>query len=480
MQQMAPKETKKNFYFIGIAGTGMAATAGLLKEAGHNVEGSDEGIYPPMSTMLEEYQIPVQTPYQAENLTGRKPDYAVVSNALSREHAEVKKAQSLGIELVSYPQVLGEFFLKDSTSLVITGTHGKTTTTSLVVHLLDSLGQKPSYLIGGVPKGKSKSFAYSGEKLFVIEGDEYDTAFFDKESKFLHYCPDYIIFNNLEFDHADIFANLDAIKVMFRKLFRKMTNPAGIIANCSDPQVVALLKEEQLYDKVTRVFLSGEPKGAGLLHKSYFKEEKWWHEIEISGHGKQLFSTALAGSFNGANITMALTLLMCLYRDGHIKTLPLLAVQNAVANFAGVRKRMDFLGTLGGVSVFEDFAHHPTAVRTVLENFRTANAGKRIIAAFEPKNATSRRNVFSDSYAKSLDVADLVLLAPCVQDSRIPIEQRMDTEKLSQSIGLKAIAFKDHQELLGWLKGNCQAGDAILFMSSGDFAGIPRQFLKQT
>ncbi len=477
---MITKQKKERFYFIGIAGTGMAATAGLLKEAGYHVQGSDQAIYPPMSTMLATYQIPVASPYSEQNLENINPDYVVVSNALSKDHPEIKKALALGLTLVSYPQVLGEFFLKKMTSIVVTGTHGKTTTTSLITHLCTDLGLKPSFMIGGVPKAHDKSFGYTGQEFFVIEGDEYDTAFFDKESKFLHYCPDYLILNNLEFDHADIFANLDAIKAMFCKLLKLVATPRKIIANFSDENVVSLLKELNIAEKVTKVYTKpAHLPDAFSLQETHFSQGVWTHSIHIPTLGNQTFQTKLAGSFNGANIAMAIALFFVIKEQNQLTSLDLDLLQKSIASFEGVKKRMDYLGSRNGVEVFEDFAHHPTAVKSVLENFRTSHISQRIIAAFEPKNASSRRNVFSDDFAKALSLADTILIAPCAVDMRIPTELRMNTSDLSQKIGTKALAFDSHQDLLVWLNKHTANGDAILFMSSGDFAGLPRQFLSQ-
>lgn len=467
-------------YFLGIAGTGMASVAGLAKAAGYQVSGSDKEIYPPMSTMLEELKIPVLSPYAAANIDKATPDLVVVANALSRGNEELEHMLGKGIPYTSFPQFLGEYFLEQRTSLVVSGTHGKTTTTSLLAHVLTELNEDPGFMIGGIPRNFTYSFNLGKGPVFVIEGDEYDTAFFDKNSKFLHYRPKHLILNNLEYDHADIFPNLEAIEAQFGKLISLVPNLKNIIANVDDGGILSLLRKLGLEKDIFAVSTLGKTADAKVrvLSKGPAKttspsgKPQWEAEISTPEWGSIKIKTTLTGEHNIANIAQVIAALTTLSRDGVLKKHTALEIAAALESFKGVTRRLDHLASGGGVDVYEDFAHHPTAVRLVIEGFRKTNPGKRLLVAFDPRNATSRRNVFTEQFAESLRLADKVFVGKCTVDQRIPEAQRMDTTVLQKRIGTHAHSYEDNEVLLSDITREARSGDAVIFMSSGSFSGI--------
>jgi UDP-N-acetylmuramate: L-alanyl-gamma-D-glutamyl-meso-diaminopimelate ligase len=474
---MSHKE--QTIYFLGIGGTGMASCAGLAKEAGYHVVGSDQNIYPPMSTMLEEIEVDVLTPYSKENIEKNPAKLYVIANALSRGNEELEYVLSKDLPYTSFPAMLGDLFLQHKTSVVVAGTHGKTTTTSLLAHVLKELGFDPGFLVGGIPKNFPRSYSLTSSDLFVIEGDEYDTAFFDKGSKFLHYHPKFVIFNNLEFDHADIFADLAAIESQFSKLLNLVPNPRHIIANVDDPGVTKLLGQMGLMGKVTKVSAAGGRIGSDIIlaeQASSIEDNTpiWRGKLRTKMWGEFNFATSLVGPHNMANIAQVIGCVeqIALSKD---KTVTSSALANALLTFKGVARRLDFLGTHADIDVYEDFAHHPTAVKSVIQGFRKSFPSRKLLVAFEPRNATSRRNTFLGEYAEVLALADKVYIGECPLDKRIAEDQRMDTSLLCRKIGTKAHAFNQNQELLTKIVQDAKAGDTILYMSSGSFSGIQHQ-----
>ena len=470
----------KRIYFIGISGTGMASVAGLCKELNYQVAGSDVNTYPPMSDLLAQMEIPVATPYDQKNLEAFNPDLVVVGNCLGASNCEVAYANERGIPHTSFANLVGELVLRHRSSIVVTGTHGKTTITSLLAHLLVQMGEDPGFLVGGIPQNFSRSFANGRGPLFVIEGDEYDTAYFDKDSKFLNYYPKYLIFNNLEFDHADIFADLASIERMFTKLIHKVQEPRKIIANVDDSGVSKLLADLSLSDKVYRVATLGKATDYDLRvnYCRYNEQAKLWEgQLEAKGGQTWQLSTQLAGEHNMANIAQCWGLFLQLKEFKELGNTKIDDLLTHIGSFKNVKRRLDHLGTMQGIDIYEDFAHHPTAVEKVLHSFKTIKPNKRLVVAFEPRNASSRRNVFSKRYAEALNKADVVLLGACPQDARIPDSEKMNTKELAESIGHHAHAFDQNESLLAWLKENLDSEDAVLFMSSGSFSSIPTQLL---
>ncbi len=466
----------KKLYFAGIAGTGMASAAGLCKEAGFEVTGSEGGqIYPPMSDMLAALQIPVKAPYSADNILGETADMYVIGNALSRGNPEVETILDTGRTYTSFPQLIGDAFLRHQESLVVAGTHGKTTTSSLLAHMLTCLGQDPGFLIGGIPLNFKQSFAVGAGNYFVIEGDEYDTAFFDKGSKFLHYHPAYAILNNIEFDHADIFPSLDAIEKTFSKFLQLVEDPRNIIANVDDPGVCKVLRELNLLDAVTAVSAYGNTPSAAVRVLNVGVEPAlqagglpiWYSDIQTQTWGTVRLRTPMQGERNLAN---AAQVLACLERMPIAKDLP--AILEAMLSFRGVRRRMELLGHHRGAPVYDDFAHHPTAMTQLLQMARVAYPTRRIVAVFEPKNATARRNIFQQAFTESLRLADVALIAPCPVDARIPEDQRFQADAVARALPEKGFAFSNFDDLYSWLRSHIQSEDVVIFMSSGSVGGI--------
>lgn len=477
-----------HIYFLGIGGTGMASVAGLCQEAGYVVSGSDAGVYPPMSTMLEHLRIPYKTPYSSANLYGIQPDMVVVANALSKGHVELERVLESGLPYTSFPKLLGDLFLSKRETCVVAGTHGKTTTTSLLAHVLMKLGEDPGYLIGGIPRELSQSFALGKGAPFIIEGDEYDTAFFDKGPKFLHYHPKFLIFNNLEFDHADIYPNVEAIEAQFERLLALVPNKSNILANVDDPGVSRVLRKMGLDGQVTRVATLGQDSSSdlsvtGVRGKAVSETEQVWTatvQTQEGGVWKELpIETKLSGRHNLANIGQVIAAVLSMKRSGVLKCdLTPERLCSAISSFQPPKRRMDLLAHRGDVTIYEDFAHHPTAVRLVIEGVRAVYPKRRLIVAFEPRSASNRRNVFQKEYAKTLSIADLVLIGECMLDQRIPADQRFDPEALQREIGSKAKVFKSNQDLLESLQAQVQPGDSVIFMSSGSFSGIQHQLAR--
>jgi UDP-N-acetylmuramate: L-alanyl-gamma-D-glutamyl-meso-diaminopimelate ligase len=478
-------ELKKGstIYFMGIGGTGMAAVAGLCQEAGFRVIGSDNAMYPPMSTMLEELKIPVKTPYSAENFTSEKPDLVVVANALSRGHVELEALLRSGVPYTSFPKLTGDEFLSKRVGVVVTGTHGKTTTSSLTAHVLNELGEDPGFVIGGIPHNFPRSFRLGRGKTFVIEGDEYDTAFFDKGPKFLHYHPHHLIINNIEYDHADIYASVEAIEAQFDAVAQLVPAEGSIMANWDDPRVKNIFNRIKPKARVIKVSTTGKDKSADVCLGQWAAREKnrgtqiWEAAVHTKSLGDIKIETTLSGIHMLANITQVVATIESLAQGGFIKKVTGQQIANAIASFKSVARRLDHLGHAGDIDVFEDFAHHPTAVGLVIEGFKAVYPKRRLHVAFEPKNATSRRNTFQKDYVKKLGLADAVYIGPCPEDKRIPADQRMNTVALAGEIGSKAHAFNSNDDLLSKMIESIGSGDAVIFMSAGSFSGIQYKLL---
>jgi UDP-N-acetylmuramate: L-alanyl-gamma-D-glutamyl-meso-diaminopimelate ligase len=475
-------------YFLGIAGTGMASVAGLCQEAGFKVCGSDQAVYQPTAGQLEASGIPVFTPYHQSNLERVNPAVVVVGNAISRGNPELEYWINAGRPLISFPQLLGEYFLSRKTSMVITGTHGKTTTTALSAHVLSQLGEEPSWLIGGVPQDNRPSYHVGKGSVFVSEGDEYDTAFFDKGAKFLHYRPQVVLLNNLEHDHVDIYPDFASLLTMFGRLIDATHAQGGaIVANSDSPGVIQLLAAKGLpvegsAERLLTVSAGTGPRKNGITYgESRYQaaEQRWCAPVFTERWGTLEITTKLPGQHNIANIAGMLACLSLLADRGQLKggwgKSELLA---AVESFPGVKKRCEFLGSFRGAPVYHDFAHHPTAVAKMIEIFANLHPDRRLVVAFDPKNASSRRNVFAPLYAEAFKRADVALIGACREELRIPADQRMNTQELARNIGPSAHAFQDNEGLLTWLRAHAEEGDVIVFLSCGDFSNIPQALIQ--
>ncbi|MCX6116636.1 MAG: Mur ligase family protein [Proteobacteria bacterium] len=474
-----------HIYFMGIGGTGMAAVAGLCQEAGYKITGSDMPMYPPMSTMLEELKIPVKSPYAAENFSVSKADVVVVANALSRGNVELEALLRSGTYYTSFPALTGKLFLSKRTSIVVSGTHGKTTTSSLLAHVLFELGEDPGFIIGGIPRNFPRSFRLGTGKTFVIEGDEYDTAFFDKGPKFLHYHPNHLIVNNIEYDHADIYASVEAIEAQFEKVCALVPATGAIMANWDDPRVANLIKRNNFQATVVKVSTLGKNLDADVSLISYEAkeltrgEQLWTAKIRTKTWSDLTIETTLSGSHMLANVTQVVATIESLFTKGQLKQKPSAKdLAKAILDFKSVTRRLDHLGAVRDIDVFEDFAHHPTAVGLVIEGFKAVYPKRRLLVAFEPKNATSRRNIFQKDYVKKLGLADRVYIGPSPEDKRIAEDQRMNVKDLAKDIGKKAGAFDSNDDLLNSMCKDILPGDAIIFMSAGSFSGIQYKLIE--
>ena len=402
----------------------MGSLAGLLRAAGHDVRGSDEHVYPPMSTQLAEQGISVMSGFSPENLAWL-PDRVVVGNVCRRDHVEVLAAEARGIPLVSFPALLSELFLATRNSIVIAGTHGKTTTSSLMSFILTEAGHDPSFLVGGVPVNFRRSWRLGQGPDFVVEGDEYDTAFFDKKSKFLHYRPKLVILTSVEFDHADIFPDEAAVKRAFREFVELIPLDGNLIVCAASLGAMDVAKSARC--KVTTYGRPGtdaqwtfEVSGRKLGGRSI---------LRIACEGKVLVAldTGMTGIFNMENLTGAIAAAHCLGVD-----MP--KIGGASRHFLGVKRRQEVSGIAYGVTVVDDFAHHPTAIRETLGALKGRHGPGKLIAAFEPRSATSRRAVFQHDFVEALAIADEVVLAPLYSPEKVPAGERLDVERLAADL----------------------------------------------
>jgi UDP-N-acetylmuramate: L-alanyl-gamma-D-glutamyl-meso-diaminopimelate ligase len=459
-----------NAHLIAACGVGMASLAGMLKEKGFRVTGSDANVYPPMSTQLESLGIRLRSPYAAENIP---PDtgLVVVGNAVSRENPEAAEAVRRGLPILSMPQAVAEFFIGDRESIVVAGTHGKTTTTSLLAWSLFALGADPSFLVGGVPKNFPVSYRVGGGPHFVVEGDEYDTAYFDKGPKFLHYRPKIVLLTSIEFDHADIYRDLAHVKETFRRL-ASLVPPGGLMVACGDyPDVVEVAGEARclvvFYATEAGAVPGGHPGETWTV--AVTQESGGLTGFRMTGGGRALdFRLPLPGRHNAANAAGAAIILMRL-------GFPPERIAAAFERFAGVRRRQEVVGEFRGVLVLDDFAHHPTAVRETVRAVRGRYPGRRIVAVFEPRSNTSRRKVFRKEFAEALAGADETVLAGVFGAEKIPEEERLSPEQVAADIramGRPAAFVPEVDAIVARLAGSCRPGDIVLIMSNGGFGGI--------
>jgi UDP-N-acetylmuramate: L-alanyl-gamma-D-glutamyl-meso-diaminopimelate ligase len=457
-------------HLIGIAGTGMGSLAGLVRAAGHEVRGSDEHVYPPMSTQLADMQIAVFEGFRPENLDWA-PDRVVVGNVCRRDHVEVLAAQARKIPLTSFPALLSELFLEQRRSIVVSGTHGKTTTSSLMAHILVEAGRDPSFLIGGVPENFRQSWRLGQGDDFVVEGDEYDTAFFDKKSKFLHYRPKVVILTSVEFDHADIFADEEAVKAAFREFVALIPPDGELIVCAASPGALDVAKSARC--RVTTYARPGSP--ADWTFEVSGRSLGGRSEVRIAEHGAVVgtLETGLPGAYNLENLVAVVIAAVHL-------GVPFSAIVRATQRFLGIKRRQEFRGIAAGVTIVDDFAHHPTAIRETLGALKGRFGPGKLLAAFEPRSATSRRAVFQTDFAEALTVADEVVLAPLYAPEKVPAAERLDVERLaadlrSQDVPARLINTVD--ETAAHLAERAVPGDTIVVMSSGDYGGLHDKLL---
>jgi len=455
----------KSVHFTGIGGTGMAAVAAAMQEKGFSVTGSDQNVYPPMSTFLAEKKIAVMNGYDEKNLA-HKPDLVVIGNAVSRGNPEAEFVLDHKLRYCSLAALLAEFFIRGKRALVVTGTHGKTTTTSLLAWVFEHSGLNPSFFIGGIPTNLGQGARFTDSEWFILEGDEYDTAFFDKRSKFIHYQPEVGIINNLEFDHADIFENLDAVKKTFSHFIRLIPRNGLLLGNGDDANLAPLLN-------VTHCPVKRFGLGENNAVKAFnLKLAPTASEFEIPSFK---FHINLVGELNIRN---ALAVVAAAKHCG----LSNKQIQSAFDTFKGIKRRMEVRGIAGGVTLIDDFGHHPTAIRETLRALRIKYPREKIWAVFEPRSNTTRRNVFQTELAESFADANAVVVSEVARLEQLLPEERLNPEKLMQDLkasGKDAAYLPDVDAIVAHVAKGAQGGDIVCVFSNGGFGGIHGKLLER-
>ena len=454
---------KKHIHLIGICGTAMASLAGMLKQRGFRVTGSDAAAYPPMSIFLGELGIPVAQPFDARNLNPR-PELVVVGNAISRGNPELEHVLDERIPFCSLPQILHDEFLRGKEVLVVAGTHGKTTTTSMLSWIFHTAGQQPSFLIGGIAENFGSSFALGQGRHFFLEGDEYDTAFFDKGPKFLHYFPDSIILTSVEFDHADIYKDLDAVETAFKRLVNLVPRRGRIVAFDSG---------ESVQRCVARAFCAVERYGSGArsdwqVTNLRLEPARTSWSVMRSGQPWADFEFSLGGEYNVWNATAAAALA---FSCGISKD----EIRAALKTFKSVKRRLEVKAQVNGITIIDDFAHHPTAIASTISALRARYPGARVWTILEPRSNTLRRNVLQNDLAASLALADEVVVAGVYKSDSIPEAERLDLPALAMQIekhGRRARVIADVESIVQIVAPEMRPGDVVAILSNGGFGGI--------
>jgi UDP-N-acetylmuramate: L-alanyl-gamma-D-glutamyl-meso-diaminopimelate ligase len=447
----------------------MASLAGLLRERGHAVTGSDQDVYPPMSTQLEELGIEVRSPYAEANVP-RDADLVVIGNALSRGNPEVEAVLDRRQRYTSLPALVADEFLRERRSLVVAGTHGKTTTTSLVAHLLEQAGRRPSFLVGGVPLDFGRSYRLGAGEEFVIEGDEYDSAFFDKRPKFVHYLPSVAVIGNVEFDHADIYPDLAAVQAAFGRLVDVVPRSGLIVAGSESPALAPVLKRARC-----RVATFGLDAGADWRASDVVGgPDGTRFRLAARGRDVGAFQLSMGGEHNVRNALAALAVVAEAGVDPE-------SVRPALAGFRGVKRRLELRGEARGVSVYDDFAHHPTAVAATLGALRARGGRGRLVAVFEPRSYTSRTRVFQDDFARSFAAADRVYVAAAHLPGKVPEGERLSEADLVAATnrhGGRAEFVPRVEAIVATLAAELRPGDTVAILSNGGFGGIHEKLLR--
>ena len=460
----------RHVHLMGICGVGMASLAGILKDRGYGVTGSDQNIYPPMSHFLENLSIPLIEGYHAKNLRP-VPDLVIIGNVITKENPEAVELSRLGIPYLSMPQALRIFAMKGAKSIVICGTHGKTTTSALAAWALEEAGMDPGFMIGGIPNNFQRNFKVGGGPYFVVEGDEYDTAFFDKGPKFLHYSPWIVILTSIEFDHADIYRDLGHLLESFRKLIRLIPSKGLLIANGDAPVILEEAKRAKC-----PVITYGFSQGVDWRATNTMTRENFTTTRVLKGQTEYMtLSTPLYGNHNISNLLSIVVL------SDHLKVNSAV-FSGAMKTFTGIKRRQEIKGEKRGILIMDDFAHHPTAVRETIAAVKGKYVDHRLLAVFEPRSNSSRRNVFQKEYAGSFDRADLTFIpAPSLME-KIPEADRFSSSRLVEDLkkrGLKAFYSPNTDHLLTAIIREARAGDVVLIMSNGSFDHLHDRLLEK-
>src|SRR5947208_6761908 len=461
-----------NVYLLGIAGTGMGSFAGLLRAAGHQVSGSDENVYPPMSDKLAEWRIRTYMPYAAANLESARPELAVVGNVIRAENPEAKALRRRGIPHMSFPEALEELFLASRHPVVVTGTHGKTTTTSLLAQVLHHAGRDPSLLVGGVPLNFNEGFRLGEGEHFVLEGDEYDTAYFDKGPKFLHYRPRTAIFTGAEFDHADIYRDTAHYESAFEKFFALLPQD-GYVAACSGfsnwkrlasfakCKVESYCASEEIDADWNSRWVNLGPAGAAF-------------EVDYRGNSEIRVTLPAAGRHNVENA-------LGVYAACRALGLKPDQIAAGFQSFRGVKRRQELRGEVKGIAIIDDFAHHPTAVRETIAAVLAQYPGRRLVAVFEPRSQTAMRKIHQEEYAHAFRGADETIISQPTAIAKVPENERIDAKRMAQDIadaGTRARWMESPDAIVLALAKETPAGDVVLAMSNGGFGGLHDKLLE--
>jgi len=457
------KKEPPNFHFLGICGTAMGAVAAELRERGYRVTGSDENVYPPMSTFLEQKGISASAGFRAENIPA-DVDVVVIGNAMKRGNPEVETALNRKLFYLSLPEVLKNYFLRGKHNLVVTGTHGKTTTTALLAWVMEKAGRQPGYLLGGIPRNLGQGARLNDSKYFVIEGDEYDTAFFDKRSKFVHYLPELVIVNNIEFDHADIFHDLDEVKLSFRRLLNIVPQNGMVLLNGDDHNCVEVAR-----DCLAQLVEVGFSKNcAQRIRDAAYSATGSRFKL-----GDEQFEVPLFGEFNVRNAAMAAT-------AARFYDVPKTKIDKALKTFEGVARRQEVRGEESGVTVIDDFAHHPTALAQTLQALRHRFAKRRLWAVFEPRSNTTRRALFQKELGDALQLADGAFVAQVARLEQIPEHERLNPEAVVADIaksGRPAFYEPNADAIVERITPILKPNDVVAVFSNGGFDNIHEKLL---
>ena len=453
---------------MAICGTAMASLAAMLKAKGHDVYGVDEGVYPPMSTFLQEQGIPVYQGFDPAHLDPA-PDLVIVGNVISRGNVEVEEVLDRHIPYTSLPSALAEFFIRGKRSIVVTGTHGKTTTTSLLAWIFDWAGRNPGFMVGGIPKNFGRGFQVGDGEDFIVEGDEYDSAFFDKVAKFLRYLPDIGIINGIEYDHADIYGSIEEIELAFQRFINLIPRSGLLVVNREDARAMELSR---------RAFCPVAD--FGLTAEAMWSAE----DIEVDSEGTSFtvvhrrsplgrVRIPLYGRHNVRNALAAMAV-------SHWVGIDFNRIRSALAGFEGVKRRLEKKGEARGVEIFDDFGHHPTAVRETLEAFRHKYPEREIWAVFEPRTATTRRAVFQKEFANAFQAADVVIVAPVHRPDKVPDGRVFSPELLVEDLRnqkKRAYHFPSVDEIVQWIAEHVQGRETVVTFSNGPFGNIHEKLL---
>lgn len=455
----------RSVHFLGICGTAMGAVAAALKDRGISVTGQDANVYPPMSDYLASRGIPITAGFDPADIPA-DTELVVIGNAMTRGNPAVEAVLNSKRLYLSLPEILKQFFLRGRHNLVVTGTHGKTTTTSLLAWILESADLAPGWFIGGIPANLGSGANLRDSKYFVIEGDEYDTAFFDKRSKFVHYLPELVIINNIEFDHADIYENLEEIQASFRRLLNIVPSQGMVLVNADDANALAVTQT----CPAPIVEVGFTPNAGNRILNPMQSREGSRFELFDTG-----FQIPLLGEFNIRNAAMAAS-------AARFYGVPLEIIQKALASFQGVKRRQEVRGVVRGITVLDDFGHHPTAIRETLAGIRARYGTAKIWALFEPRSNTTRRNVFQADLPKAFADADGVFISKVARLEQIEASERLNPEKVVSDIaatGKPAFYSPGADEIIDSLRPLAHEGDVVVVFSNGGFEGIHEKLLKE-